>query len=283
MKSLKDCVTLSNGVQMPCVGFGTYKTPDGEVCINAVKEAIKCGYRHIDTAAVYGNETGVGQAIKECGVPREELFVTSKVWNDVRGYDNTIKAFEETMKKLDLEYLDLYLIHWPVPKAYRDTWETENRETWRAMEDLYKQGKIKAIGVSNFKPHHIESLLKTATVKPMVNQIELHPGELQEDKVAYCKENGIVLEAYTPLGRGKLAIVKEMQELEKKYNKSFAQLCIRWSLQHGFVPLPKSVTPSRILENTKIFDFAISDEDMKVIDAITYEGCKGKDTDWIEF
>lgn len=283
MKNVKDCMTLNNGIKIPCVGFGTYQTPDGEVAIASVLEAIQCGYRHIDTAAIYGNEESIGLAIKQCDVPRENLFITSKVWNTEHGYEKTLNAFNDTMTRLDLEYLDLYLIHWPVPIAFKDNWEEANAGTWKAMEELYRAGKIKAIGVSNFKPHHIKALMKTATIKPMVNQIELHPGELQEDKVAYCKDNDILLEAYTPLGRGKLATVPVMQELEKKYNKSFAQICIRWCLQHGFVPLPKSVTPSRIKQNTQVFDFTISEEDMRKIDGITYENCKGKDTDNIRF
>lgn len=283
MNNINDCFTLSNGVKMPCIGFGTYQTPNGEVAVSSVLEAIKCGYRHIDTAAIYGNEDSIGLAIKQCDIPREELFITSKVWNTERGYEKTLKAFDETMTKLGLEYLDLYLIHWPVPIALKENWEEANAGTWKAMEELNNAGKIKAIGVSNFKPHHIESLMKTATIKPMVNQIELHPGELQEDKVKYCKDNDILLEAYTPLGRGKLASVPTMQELEKKYNKSFAQICIRWCLQHGSAPLPKSVTPSRIKQNTEVFDFVLCEEDMIKIDAITYEGCKGKDTDNIRF
>lgn len=283
MKSMKDAFILNNGIQIPCVGFGTYKAPDGEIAVSSVLEAINCGYRHIDTASVYGNEVSVGKAIQQSEIARENLFVTSKLWNNIFGYQNTIDAFNQSLERLGLDYLDLYLIHWPVPAFFKDSWQERNALCWRALEDLYRLGKIRSIGVSNFKSHHIETLLETATIPPMVNQIEIHPGERQSAKVAFCKKHNILLEAYTPLGRGKVADVPIMKELEIKYNKSFAQICIRWCLQKGYVPLPKSVTKSRIEENTKVFDFVLSDGDMDLIDTITYENCKGKDTDNIDF
>lgn len=283
MKNTKDYFTLTNGVKMPCIGLGTYKTENGEQAVSTVLKAFECGYRHIDTAAFYGNEESIGTAIKKTEVRREELFITSKLWNRDHGYESTIAALNKTLEKLNLDYLDLYLIHWPVPIAFRDTWEQTNASTWKAMEELYQAGKIKAIGISNFKSHHIDVLLETAKIKPMVNQIELHPGELQKDVVEYCETTGILLQAYSPLGRAKLANVPVMKELEQKYNKSFAQICIRWCIQHGFVPLPKSTTPQRIKENTEIFDFVINDKDMKKLDKITYEGCKCKDSDNIDF
>ena len=265
MKSLTDCFELNNGVPIPCLGFGTWQTPGGVSALSSVKEAIKAGYRHIDTAAAYGNEESVGQAVQESGVPRKELFITSKLANPAHGYENTRAAFEATMQKLNLDYLDLYLIHWPNPLKYRSNWEEANAETWRAFEEFYRAGRIRAIGISNFHPRHIEALLKTASVIPQANQIRLCPGDTQDEVADYCRGKNILLEAYSPLGTGKIFEVPEMQELAKKYQRSVAQLCIRWSLQRGYLPLPKSVTPERIWENTKVFDFELSPEDMKAI------------------
>lgn len=268
--------TLSNNVTIPELGFGTWQTPNGDVAVSAVKKALEVGYRHIDTAQGYKNEDSVGQAIKESGIPREEIFLTTKLWNENHSYDLVLSSFEESLKKLQTDYIDLFLIHWPNPVKFRDNWQSANAETWRAMEELYQVGKIKAIGVSNFLPHHFEELKKTATIFPMVNQIFLAPGELQNEVVAYCKENNVLLEAYSPLGTGKIFDVPEMQELSDKYGKTIAQIAIRWSLQHGFLPLPKSVTPSRIEENLAVFDFELSDEDMERIDQL--DGVVGKAT-----
>jgi diketogulonate reductase-like aldo/keto reductase len=268
--------TLSNNVTIPELGFGTWQTPNGDVAVSAVKKALEVGYRHIDTAQGYKNEDSVGQAIKDSGIPREEIFLTTKLWNENHSYDLVLSSFEESLKKLQTDYIDLFLIHWPNPVKFRDNWQSANAETWRAMEELYQAGKIKAIGVSNFLPHHFEELKKTATIFPMVNQIFLAPGELQNEVVAYCKENNVLLEAYSPLGTGKIFDVPEMQELSDKYGKTIAQIAIRWSLQHGFLPLPKSVTPSRIEENLAVFDFELSDEDMERIDQL--DGVVGKAT-----
>jgi diketogulonate reductase-like aldo/keto reductase len=268
MKSLTDSFKLSNGVEIPCVGFGTWQTPDGDVAVASVKEAIAAGYRHIDTAAIYGNEESVGKAVKQSGLPRKELFIASKLWNANHGYENTRLAFEETLKKLDTDYLDLYLIHWPNPIAFRDHWEEANAGSWKAFEEFYQAGRIRSIGVSNFHPHHIEALLKTASVPPQVNQIRLCPGDIQEEVTSYCRSKGILLEAYSPLGTGAIFEVPVLQELAKKYKKSIAQICIRWSLQMEFLPLPKSVTPERIRENTRVFDFELSAEDVKTIAAL---------------
>lgn len=268
MKTVTDVYKLINGVEIPCVGFGTWQTPDGETAVMAVSEAIKSGYRHIDTASIYGNEGSVGIALAGCNVPREELFITTKVWADARGYDETIAAFNESLKKLQLDYLDLYLIHWPNPKAYRDCWKQKNTETWRAMEDLYKAGKIRSIGVSNFMPHHLEALFETAEIKPMVNQIRIHPGYVLDETIEFCKEHKILLEAYSPLGTGKLLEVPELVDVACKYEKSVAQVCLCWSIQMGFLPLPKSVTPSRIVENTEIFDFELTADEMKLLSSI---------------
>lgn len=273
---------LNNGYMIPEIGYGTWQSSDSEVTVNGVKVAIACGYRHIDTAAAYKNEESVGEGIKESGIARKDLFVTSKVWNTQRGYEKTIAAFEKTLSDLDLDYLDLYLIHWPASKKDYENWEEINLETWRAMTDLYKAGKIKAIGVSNFKPHHLEALMKTE-VKPMVNQIEFHPGFMQEETVKYCRDNGILVEAWSPLGTGRMLTNPDLQEIASHYGKSVAQICIRWCIQHDVLPLPKSVTPSRIEENSNVFDFEINAEDMQRIDALENFGGSGLDPDEVDF
>lgn len=282
-KNLQDTYTLANDVQIPCIGFGTWQTPDGETAINSVKAALKAGYRHIDTAACYGNEASVGQAIKESGVPREEIFVTSKVWNTERGYEKTLAAFETTMAKLDLDYVDLYLIHWPAAANQFENWKEINAQTWRALEELYIKGKVKAIGVSNFLPHHLEALLEGAKVVPMVNQIEYHPGFMQAESVAFCKAHNILVEAWSPLGTGNVLNNETLIMMAQKYSKTVAQICIRWVLQHGLLPLPKSITESRIIENTEVFDFELKEEDMAIIDAIPFCGGAGINPDAINF
>ncbi len=282
MKNLKDTFKLTGGYEIPCVGFGTWQTPDGETAVMSVCEAIKAGYRHVDTAAVYKNERGVGQAIKECGVPREELFITSKVWNSERGYEKTLKAFEKTASDLGVDYLDLYLVHWPANATQYENPDEVNLSTWKAMIELYKTGKVKAIGVSNFLPHHIAPLMNTE-VAPMVNQIEYHPGYMQSETVAYCKANGIIVEAWSPLGCGRVLNNEALIGIAQKYGKSVAQLCIRWCLQNGVLPLPKSVTPSRIVENADVFDFIISDEDMAFINSMKQFGFSGNDPDKVKF
>ena len=273
MKALTDCYKLSNRVEIPCIGFGTWETKDGEIAVSAVMSAIEAGYRHIDTATAYGNERSVGAAVKKSGVDRKDLFITSKLWNTEHGYDKTMKAFDLTMNTLDMDYLDLYLIHWPNPTAFRDNWQEANAETWRAFEELYNAGRIRAIGISNFHPHHIEELMKTATIAPMVNQIRLCPGDTQDEVVDYSLAQNMLIEAYSPLGRGRAYEVPEMQSLAKKYEKSIAQICIRWSLQRGYLPLPKSVTPSRIKENTEVFDFELEAADIQLIADL--KGCVG--------
>ncbi|MBO5197165.1 MAG: aldo/keto reductase [Lachnospiraceae bacterium] len=273
MNQLTDCYTLNDGTKIPCIGFGTWQAKEGDIAVTAVRTALEAGYRHIDTAACYGNEDSVGKGIRESGVPREDIYITTKLWNTVRGYNETIEAFHESRNKLGLEYLDLYLIHWPNPANFRDRWEWANAESWRAMEDLVKQGYIRSIGVSNFRPHHLEALAKTANTRPAVNQIRLCPGEVPLTNVNYCRERDILLEAYSPLGTGKIFSVPEMTELADKYGKTVAQICIRFSLQMGFLPLPKSVTPERIADNTKVFDFELSKEDVERILAL--EGIVG--------
>ena len=268
MKSLTDCFVLNNGVEIPCVGFGTWQTPDGDVAVASVKAAIACGYRHIDTAAAYNNEKSVGIAVKESGVKREDLFITSKLANPCHGYDATMRAFDQTLEQLDMQYLDLYLIHWPNPAAFRDHWQEANAGTWRAFEENYNAGRIRALGISNFMPHHIRALMQTATVAPAVNQIRLCPGCVDEATVQYCSAHDILLEAYSPLGTGKIFDVPQMQQLSEKYGKTIAQICLRWSLQQGFLPLPKSVTPSRICQNAQLFDFELAPEDIAALDAL---------------
>lgn len=272
---------LRNGVRIPEIGYGTWKTPDGETCAKAVETAIKLGYRHIDAAMVYGNEESVGLGIKNSGIRREELFLTGKVWNTDRGYGRTIRAFEKTIKDLQTDYLDLYLIHWPASPNQYDCWEALNRETWEALTDLYKSGKVKAIGVSNFRRRHLTPLLE-AEVIPMVNQLELHPGMVQADIVSLCSEYQILPEAYSPLGNGKLLKSKELSEMAERYGKTPAQICIKWNLQHGFLPLSKSVNEDRMRTNLEVHDFKITEEDMRALDGL--EGfADGNDPDQVLF
>lgn len=274
---------LSNQLSIPSIGFGTWQTPNGDVAISSVKYAIESGYTHIDTAAIYGNEKSIGQAIKESGVAREKLFITSKVWNSDRGYESTKKAFAKTLNDLQLDYLDLYLIHWPANSKQFTNWQSINAETWRALEDLYKEGYIKAIGVSNFMVNHLQALLKTAEIAPMVNQIEFHPGHRQAEVVELCQQNNILVQAWSPLGTGKMLTNSMLVQIAAKYNKSVAQLCVRWCLQNGTLPLPKSVTPSRIDENKLVFDFEISAADMQTINQMPYCGGSGLDPDQVDF
>lgn len=269
--------TLANDVQIPAVGLGTWQTPDDETGYQAVLSALKLGYRHIDTAQGYRNEDVVGRAVRDSGISREEVFITSKLDNPNHGYNNTMRSFEETLLKLGTDYVDLFLIHWPNPLQYRSTWQQTNAETWKAFEELYHSGKIRAIGISNFRQHHIDELLKTAEIIPMVDQIRLCPGDTQDELVKYCKKRNILLEAYSPLGTGQIFKVAEMQALAEKYHKSIAQICIRWSLQNGFLPLPKSVTAERIRENIDVFGFELSDEDVSLIAGLT--GCVGLSKD----
>lgn len=267
-EKLTDNFTMNNGRVIPCIGYGTYKTSDEEV-YNAVLSALKAGYRHIDTAAFYKNEEGIGRAIRDCGIAREELFITSKVWNTDRGYENTKRAFAATMERLGLAYLDLYLIHWPAnKKQFGDEAEKINAETWKALEELYAEGKIRAIGLSNFLPHHIDELMKTAKVKPMVDQIEFHPGWAQLEVSEYCRKNDIVVEAWSPLGRKEVLDNEVLRDIGSKYGKSTAQICVRWVLQHGILSLPKTVNAKRMAENADVFDFELTGEEMKAIDEL---------------
>lgn len=281
--NLTDSFTMHNGKTIPCIGYGTYKTSEEEV-YDAVIAAIKAGYRHIDTAAFYKNEAGVGRAVRECGVPREEIFVTSKVWNTDRGYENTKKAFAESMERLGLEYMDLYLIHWPAnKKQFGDEAKKINADTWRALEELYAEGKIRAIGLSNFLPHHIEELMEGAKVKPMVDQIEFHPGWAQLEISEYCRKKDIVVEAWSPLGRKDALDNEVLREIGAKYQKGTAQVCIRWVMQHGILPLPKTVNPDRMAENADVFDFELTAEEMRTIDELKNLGGQCALPDEVDF
>lgn len=272
VSNLQDCIALSNGVKMPQLGFGVWQVKEGEEVEKAVKHAIQTGYRSIDTAAIYGNEDGVGKAIKASGVSRDQLFITTKVWNSDQGFEHTLKAFDESMTKLQLDYLDLYLIHWPGPD------QAKYIDTWKALEKLYADGKVRAIGVCNFKIHHLQALLDNSQVAPMVNQVEFHPLLNQQELLAFCKENRIQLEAWSPLMQGHLDLPL-LTELAQKYQKTPAQIILRWDLQHEIVTIPKSITPHRIEENSNVFDFELSPEDMAKMDRLNENKRFGPDPD----
>jgi methylglyoxal/glyoxal reductase len=273
--SIHDRAVLHNGVQMPWIGLGVYKAEDGDEVIQSIKWAIDAGYRSIDTASLYNNEAGVGQAIAESDVPREDLFITTKVWNTDQGYEEALSAFDASLELLGLDYVDLYLVHWPVPGKYK--------ETWRALEKIYEDGRAKAIGVSNFKKHHLEDLIADAKIKPMVNQVEYHPRLTQEDLLTYCKQQGIQLEAWRPLLKGEIFEEPTLLELADKYNKTVAQIILRWDIQNGVVTIPKSVTKHRIEENIDIYNFKLTNEDMTRISALNQDKRNGADPDDPEF
>lgn len=282
MDNIQDSYVLSNGNKIPCVGFGTWKQPDDDSTVDIIKTAIDCGYRHIDTAFGYKNEASVGKAVRDCGLKRNEIFVTTKLSNGGHGYENTMKEFDMSMSRLDIEYVDLYLIHWPRPYSIRDSWKEANEGTWRAFEELYRAGKVKAIGVSNFLETHMDALLDTATIAPMVNQIELHPQFVQSDLVSYCKDRRMIVEAYSPLIRGQMDH-PVLLEISKKHNKSVAQVLLRWQVQHGFLPLPKSSTKERMLENADIFDFKLTEDDIESMKVLEKFGRTGAHPDTAGF
>ncbi|WP_307473838.1 aldo/keto reductase [Paenibacillus harenae] len=266
---------------MPWFGLGVFKVEEGAELVEAIKAAIKHGYRSIDTAAIYENEAGVGQGIREAlsggesGLTRDELFITSKVWNADLGYEQTLAAFETSLGKLGLEYLDLYLIHWPVAGKYK--------EAWRALEALYKQGRVKAIGVSNFQIHHLKDLMETAEFKPMVNQVELHPLLTQQELHSFTKEQGIQLEAWSPLMQGQLFEHPVLRQIAARHGKSVAQAILRWNLQRGVVTIPKSTKEHRIIENANVFDFELTSDDMEQIEALNENRRVGPDPDNFDF
>lgn len=275
--------TLKDGNRIPVVGFGTWQAESGEIAKQAVKSALEAGYRHIDTAMIYGNEESVGEAIKESGIPRERLFITTKLWNKDHSYDKAKLAIDESLERLGLDYLDLYLIHWPNPVDYRDHWQEANAGAWKAMEEALNSGKVKSIGVSNFMIHHLKALEEIASFQPVVNQIYLNPSDQQQEIVSYCKNKGILLEAYSPLETGDIFKLDELEEIAKAHGKTVAQVVLRWSLQKGFVPLPKSVTPSRIKENIELFDFELSEFEMGLIDALQGKAGQARNPDEVTF
>ncbi|MBY0017720.1 MULTISPECIES: aldo/keto reductase [Bacillus] len=279
MKNVQSTTTLHNGVEMPWFGLGVFKVEDGPELVEAVKSAIKAGYRSIDTAAIYGNEKAVGEGIragiKEAGISREDLFITSKVWNSDQGYETTLAAYEESLKKLELDYLDLYLVHWPVEGKYKDT--------WRALETLYKEKRVRAIGVSNFQIHHLQDVMKDAEIKPMINQVEYHPRLTQKELQAFCKEQGIQMEAWSPLMQGQLLDNETLQEIAEKHDKTTAQVILRWDLQNGVITIPKSTKEHRIIANADIFNFELTKEDMEKIDALNQNHRVGPDPDNFDF
>lgn len=250
---------LSNGVKIPSIGFGTYKSGDDEETAKIIKNALNLGYKMIDTASFYNNEVGIGNGIKESDIDRKDIFIVTKLWNDDHGYDNTIEAFNKSLNNLQVDYIDLYLIHWP---------NKLNAETWRAFEHLYETGKVKAIGVCNFKVEHLEELKKTAKIMPMVNQVEIHPFSTKNNIINYCKDNNIKVVAWSPISRGRVLSNDLMIDLSQKYKKSIVQIVLRWHMQKGVIPIPKSSNENRIKENMDIFDFEISSEDMKAIDSL---------------
>jgi methylglyoxal/glyoxal reductase len=272
---LQGTVTLHNQVEMPYFGLGVFQSEEGEEVMNAVKWAIEAGYRHVDTAALYRNEKGVGQAIRESGIDRKDIFVTSKVWNSDQGYDQTLKAFDTSLNKLGFDYLDLYLVHWPVSGKYKDT--------WRALEKLYKDGKVRAIGVSNFMQHHLEDLMQDAEIMPMVNQVEFHPRLVQQELVDFCLKNNIRHEAWSPLMQGKVLDLPQIKAIAEKYGKSTAQVILRWDLQKGVITIPKSVHKERIISNADIFDFSLTDEEIKTLDTLDKGERNGPDPNNFDF
>jgi diketogulonate reductase-like aldo/keto reductase len=275
MNTIGSLTELNNGVSMPWIGLGVYNSKEGDEVERAVKFAIQAGYRGVDTASLYGNEIGVGKAVRESGVPRNEIFITTKLWNTEQGYEATLKAFERSRSKLGVDYIDLYMIHWAVKDKFK--------ETWNALEKLYNDGLVKAIGVSNFQIHHLEELMTDSKVKPAVNQVELHPLLTQKPLLQFCKANGIQLEAHSPLMRGNNMDSPVFRELSSKYDKSVAQIILRWDLQNGIVVIPKSVSENRIIENSQIFDFELLPEDMAKIDGMNRDHRFGGDPDNVNF
>jgi methylglyoxal/glyoxal reductase len=271
IKNILSTTTLHNGVEMPWFGLGIYKIEEGKNLISTIHTAIELGYRSFDTASLYQNERGLGEAISISLIPREQLFITSKVWNTEQGYESTLAAFDASLKRLGLDYLDLYLIHSPVPNLYKDT--------WRALETLYKEKKVRAIGVSNFQIHHLQNVMRDGTIKPMVNQVEYHPKLSQDELLSFCKQENIQLEAWSPLMRGRLQKDPTLLEIAKKHKKTVSQIILRWDLQNEVVTIPKTSKKERLKENANIFDFTLTDQDMSTIQSLNENLRTGQDPD----
>ena len=275
LKAHTDVFTLSNGVEVPCIGYGTWQTPGGGAARACVEAALRAGYRHIDTAFAYGNEADVGEGIRASGVPRREVFLTTKHWVTERGYQKTRAAIDTSLKLLGTDYIDLYLVHWPCVEKVSPAWKEINAETWGAFEYALKEGKLRAVGVSNYQQKHIEALWETAEIRPMVNQLEFHPGYTQPETVRWSQEHGMLVEAWSPLGSGAVLSRPELKRIAEAYGKSTAQLCVRYALQRGVLPLPKSTDPDRMAANLRVFDFSISPSDMEALDALPVCGFSG--------
>ncbi|WP_028777269.1 aldo/keto reductase [Shimazuella kribbensis] len=267
--------TLANGVKMPWFGLGVYKIQEGDNMLSLLHHAMELGYRSFDTASLYQNEAGLGKAIQTSIIPREELFITSKVWNTDQGYEETLAAFDASMERLGLEYLDLYLIHWPVPHQYKNT--------WRALEKLYSEQRVRAIGVSNFHIHHLQDVMRDSNLKPMVNQVEYHPKLTQVELRSFCKQENIQLEAWSPLMRGRLQNNPTLNQIAQNHNKTIAQVILRWDLQNEVITIPKTSHELRLKENADIYDFVLTDKEMEIIQALNENQRTGKDPDNFQF
>lgn len=274
---------LSNGVLVPQIGFGTFRAEEGKQTCDAVKHALEVGYRQIDTANVYGNEKSVGLAINQSKVKRKDIFVTTKLWNSDRGYEKTLKAFDTSLNKLGLDYIDLYLLHWPASAHQFSEWEQINADSYRALEKIYEMGKVRAIGVSNFYKHHLESLMQSAVVAPMVNQIEVHPGFDQQEIIDFCQAKGILIQGWGALGSGKILENQQLKVLALKYNASVAQICISWAIAKGISPLVKSVNAHRIEQNFKAGELILEPQDIVFIDNLPFIDSSGLHPDKVEF
>lgn len=269
---------LNNGVEIPAIAFGTYKAADGKSA-DVIRAAIEAGYRYFDTASFYGTETYLAQAVRESGISRDEIFIASKLWKTEMGYENVKYAFERSLDKLNTDYLDLYLIHWPLPDPEYKDWKQLDKETWRAMEELYQAGKVRAIGLSNFLPHHIDNILEDCTVRPAVDQIEYHPGYSQEAAVQYCKERNILVQAWSPIGRQRVLEEPLVLELAGKYAVSPAQICLKFAAQRGIIPLPKSSSVERMKENLDLYSFEMEREDIWRLATMPQAGWSGEHPD----
>lgn len=274
---------LNNGRSIPPLGIGTWQLPENPQLIESLIGAIRMGYRYIDTAAIYENESCVGEAIRDCGLPRENLFILSKCWTANRTYDSVLRAFDDTIRRLHLDYLDCYLIHWPCTKGDLLAWQSVNIGTWRAFERLYDEGLVKSIGISNFLVHHLVSFLSKANVKPAVNQLEFHPGYMQKRTLDFCQKEGILVQAWSPLGHGQLTDAPSIKAIGEKYGKSAPQVCLRWCLQHNVLPITRALSNIHQAENFNIFDFELTAEDMTAMDALPLMGFSGLEPDHVSF